>query len=72
MSRLHFAESIILFAPGLHSRPGNLAKSPATQIGFSSEDCPRCFALSSECYQQVNAIIPRERHWERGVVLFTQ
>ena len=43
-------------APGLDSRPGNLAKSPATQIGFSSEDCPHCFALffrvlsASECY----------------------
>ncbi len=45
MSRLHFAEGIILFARELHSRTGNLTKSPATQIGFSSKDRPYCFAL---------------------------
>ncbi len=52
-SRLHFAESLIFFARELHSRPGNLAKSPATQIGFSSKRIARMvLRCTSECYQQ--------------------
>jgi len=71
MSHLQFAESIILFARELHSRPGNLTKSPATdRLFFEGSPVLFCLALPS-AISKVNAIIPRERTWECGSVLFT-
>jgi hypothetical protein len=72
MSRLHFAESIVLFARELHSRPGSLTKSPATDRLFF-EGSPVLFGVVlPSAISKVNAMIPRERTWEYGFVLLTQ
>jgi len=72
MFRLHFAESIILFARELHSRPGNLTKSATDRPFFEGSRAVFCVALPTSAISKVNAIIPRERSWECGFVLFTQ
>jgi hypothetical protein len=56
MSRLHFAENIIFFSPGLHSRPGNLAKSPGHTDRLFFGGLPALFSVvfrvlsAGECY----------------------
>jgi hypothetical protein len=50
MSRLHLAETPNIVRTGTPCSSRQSSKNPATQIGFSSEDCPHCFALSFECY----------------------
>src|ERR1700680_1717635 len=52
MSRPHFAESIILFARELHSRPGNQTKKPRQRSAFLRRTARIVLHSSSECDQQ--------------------
>lgn len=59
MSRLHLAESMILFA-----RNSILALAISPRPFFEGSPVVFCVALPTSAISKVNAIIPRERTWE--------